>query len=338
MADILFSIVIPAYNAEPYLRKCVDSCLNQKGDVPNYEIIIVNDGSTDGTQGIIEEYEAGLPFTVYGLQSDENEGIHNPKVSFIRQPNGGLSKARNEGLKKAQGEYVWFVDSDDWITENALSVLAGIVIEHHPDVITFKGYDSKGEDLTERKNPYSNNKGTTGLVILRMMGTTMWNPCAQYYCMKKRFLEKYALRFMDRVIHEDSEFTPRMLYYAKSAYITTDFLYYSYHNPVSLNRKKNPEKAFHTLRVIDSLCSFSHDIPQKKDRKIFNDIIATTMNSAMKETKDMDNERVVVFRNKIKKDAVTCMWQSSKLKFKVEGLLLMLCPSLLITYVRNRQQ
>lgn len=258
-------------------------------------------------------------------------------MSFIRQANGGLSKARNEGLKKAQGEYVWFVDSDDWIAENALSVLAGIVIEHHPDVITFKGYDSKGEDLTERKNPYSNNKGITGLEILRMMGTTMWNPCAQYYCMKKRFLEKYALRFMDRVIHEDSEFTPRMLYYAKSAYITTDFLYYSYHNSVSLNRKKNPEKAFHTLRVIDSLCSFCNDIPKKKDRKIFNDIIATTMNTAMKETKDMEEKQLIDFKNRIPARLEIFMLQSSKLKFRLEGLMLFVAPYILIKYIRKHQ-
>lgn len=329
MAEILLSIVIPAYNAEPYLKKCVDSCLLQKGSIPNYEIIIVNDGSTDGTQAIIDNY--------INANLNVNENDNNPKVSFIRQPNGGLSKARNEGLKKSQGEYVWFVDSDDWIAENALAVMADAIAKHHPDVITFKGYDSKGDNMKERKNPYSNEIITTGLEVLRMMGTKMWNPCAQYYCMKKQFIKEYALRFMDRVIHEDSEFTPRMLYYAKSVYIITDLLYYSYHNPVSLNRKKNPEKAFHTLRVIDSLCSFCNDIPKKKDRKIFNDIIATTMNTAMKETKDMEEKQLIDFKNRIPARLGLLMLQSTILKYKLEGLMLFLAPNQLIQYIRKHQ-
>lgn len=328
MTEMLLSIVIPAYNAEPYLRKCVDSCLHQKGNLPNYEIVIVNDGSTDGTQGIIDKYVND------NLNANVND--NNPKVSYISQPNGGLSKARNEGLKKAKGEYVWFVDSDDWIAENALSVMADVIVKHHPDAITFRGYDWKEGNMKIRRNPYSNDEITTGLEVLRMMGTRMWNPCAQYYCMKKQFLEDYALRFMDRVIHEDSEFTPRMLYFAKSVYITTEILYYTYHNPVSLNRKKNPEKAFHTLRVLDSLCTFCKDIPCRKDKQIFNDIIATTMNTAMKETKDMD-DNLNEFKQRIPKDTGKLMLQASSLKFKLEGGLLMITPSLLIKFIRKNQ-
>ena len=327
MPKIQLSIVIPAYNAEPYLRKCVDSCLLQKGSIPNYEIIIVNDGSTDGTQAIIDEY----------VNLNVNENDKNPQVSFISQPNGGLSKARNEGQKKAQGEYVWFVDSDDWIAENALSVMADIITNHHPDVITFRGYDWKDGNLKERKNPYSNDEITTGLEILRMMGTKMWNPCTPLYCMKKHFLEKNSLFFMDRVIHEDSEFTPRMLYFAKSAYITTEKLYYIYHNPVSLNRKKNPEKPFHTLRVIDSLCKFSTTIPNCSDRRIFNNIIATTMNTAMKETKDIEEKQLIDFKNRIPARLEIFMLQSSNLKFKLEGLMLFVTPYLLIKYIRKHQ-
>lgn len=327
MSEILLSIVIPAYNAEPYLKKCVDSCLLQKGSVPNYEIIIVNDGSTDGTQNIIDEY----------VNNNINENDINHKVSFISQPNGGLSKARNEGLKKTQGEYVWFVDSDDWIAENALSVMADTITNNHPDVITFRGYDWKDGNLKERKNPYSNDEIKTGMGILRMMGTKMWNPCAQFYCMKKQFIKENDLYFMDRVIHEDSEFTPRMLYFAKSVYITTEFLYYTYHNPVSLNRKKNPEKGFHTLRVIDSLCKFSATIPNCSDKRIFNDIIATTMNTAMKETKDIEEKQLIDFKNRIPTKLEISMLQSSNLKFRLEGLMLFVAPYILIKYIRKHQ-
>lgn len=330
MTEILLSIVIPAYNAEPYLRKCVDSCLNQKGSLPNYEIIIVNDGSTDGTQIIIDEY-------VNENKNNNKNMNHNPKVSFISQPNGGLSKARNEGLKKAQGEYVWFVDSDDWIAENALLVMADIITNRHPDVITFRGYDWKNGNLKVRKNPYTKDMQISGMEALTMMGTDKWNPCAQYYCMNKQFMKENALHFMDGIIHEDSEFTPRMLYVAKSVYVTMELLYYTYHNPVSLNRKKNPEKAFHTLRVVDSLCKFCATIPNCSDKRIFNDIIATTMNTAMKETKDMNMIQYRDFLNRIPKYVYKYMMLSSKVKYRIEGVFLMFFPSVFIKYVRSHQ-
>ena len=330
MRCLLFSMVIPAYNAELYLRKCVDSCMNQKGDVPNYEIIIVNDGSTDGTQGIIDNY--------INANLNVNENDNNPKVSFIRQPNGGLSKARNEGLKKAKGEYVWFVDADDWIAENALAVLTQIINENnHPDVIIFRGSDWRDGITKERRSVFSSDlKDLSGMDVLREMGTAYWNPCVPFYCMKRRMLIENALQFMEGVIHEDSEFTPRMLYTAQSAYASSEKLYYVFQNPVSLNRKKNPEKAFHTLRVIDSLCSFSNDILQQNDRLIFNDIIATTMNMAMKETKNMNREIKMKFCKKISNHMLFHMFHTSHIKFRIESLLLYVFPYFMVTIVSKK--
>ncbi len=319
--NILLSIVIPAYNAEPYLRKCVDSCIHQVGEVPHYEIVIVNDGSTDNTQGIIDEYNAKYDI-----------------VSYIRQSNGGLSKARNEGLKVAKGNYVWFVDSDDWIAENALSVLASIIIKDRPDVITFKSCDWKEGELITRRSPYNKDMGElAGMDILKIMGTKMWNPCVPFYCMKRKMLLDNSLSFMEGIIHEDSEFTPRMLYYAHTAYASSEILYYVYQNPVSLNRQKNPDKGFHTLRVVDSLCKFSVTIPNRSERRIFNDIIATTMNMGMKETRDMDQARVATFCIKIHKGIVSCMIDSTKIKHKIEGILLMFMPRAMVRFISKHQ-
>ena len=332
MKNIILSIVIPAYNAEPYLRKCVDSCIQQSGKLPEYEIVIVNDGSTDGTQAIIDEYLNA------NLNPNEN-GNKSPKISFISQPNGGLSKARNEGLKKCQGEYVWFVDADDWIVENALSLLTQIIRNNQPDVVTFRGYDWRNGIIKERRSIFlSDMKGLSGMAVLKKMGTAYWNPCVPFYLMKRQMLIDDSLQFMEGVIHEDSEFTPRMLYIAKTAYVTTELLYYVYQNPVSLNRKKNPEKAFHTLRVIDSLCKFSAIIPNCSDRRIFNDIIATTMNTAMKETKDMEEKQLIDFKNRIPARLEIFMLQSSKLKFRLEGLMLFVAPYILIKYIRKHQK
>lgn len=96
------SIVIPVYNVEKYVSECLDSCLEQNIDITDYEIIIVNDGSTDNSANLIN---------LYAKQSN---------IIIINQENLGLSAARNAGMKIAKGEYIWFVDSDDWIEPGIL--------------------------------------------------------------------------------------------------------------------------------------------------------------------------------------------------------------------------
>lgn len=99
------SIIIPVYNAEKYIGWCLDSCLNIGGVINNdYEIICVNDGSSDNSIEIIKQYE--------------NKGI-----KVLTKPNGGVSSARNLGLEKAQGDYVWFVDADDMIVPNSFKTI-----------------------------------------------------------------------------------------------------------------------------------------------------------------------------------------------------------------------
>lgn len=317
---MLFSIVIPAYNAEPFLRRCIDSCLNQKGCVPNYEIIIVNDGSTDGTQAIIDEY-------VNANLDPNGNGYKSPKVSFISQPNGGLSKARNEGLKKAQGEYVWFVDSDDWIAENALAVLNTVIDGNHPDVMAFRGYDVMAFSKDVRN--------LSGRNVLKKMGTIGWCPCVPFYCMKRSFLENHSLVFMEGIIHEDCEFTPRMLYFARTVCICSEILYFVFQNPASLNRRKNLEKSFHTLKVLNSLCKFCSTIVKRKDRPLINNIIGTTMNMALKETKGMDKEQIKTFCKSIRKEVAVNMIFSTKIKYQIEGLLLLFFRYKFVVFINN---
>ena len=94
------SVIIPVYNTEQYLNKCLDSLVNQT--LKDIEIILINDGSTDNSQNIIDEYSAKYPDKI---------------KSFIKE-NGGQATARNLGITKATGEYIGFVDSDDWIELN----------------------------------------------------------------------------------------------------------------------------------------------------------------------------------------------------------------------------
>ena len=113
--DKLISVAIPVYNGETTLRKCVDSILAQTYE--NIEVILVNDGSTDRSEDICRSYE----------QID-------PRVKVISKENGGLSSARNAGIDKSRGEYIFFIDSDDWIDSDTLEVLLNAALQKDTDV------------------------------------------------------------------------------------------------------------------------------------------------------------------------------------------------------------
>ena len=114
---MLLSIIVPIYNTEKYLEDCLQSILNQT--FSDYELILVNDGSTDSSPEICEQYA-------------ERDG----RIRVIHKENGGVSSARNCGIEIAQGNYIWFVDSDDTIAYDALQVLNEYIREK-PDLIVF---------------------------------------------------------------------------------------------------------------------------------------------------------------------------------------------------------
>lgn len=205
-----FSIIIPVYNVEQYLRKCLDSVLEQsyKGD---YEVICVNDGSTDGSLAILEEYAK-----------------QNSKIVVIDSPNGGTASARNLGLNAAKGKYIWFVDSDDWVLPQSLEVLAEALQRQSPEVLCFNGklfYEDEGREAQD--------EGITD------SGLTGWNYYNKYALRRKKFhfvcvvlrlyqrdfLIKNNLFFERGILHEDNLWVPQMCYYAKTVEVIPDTLY-----------------------------------------------------------------------------------------------------------------
>ena len=130
----LISVIIPVYNVEEYLRECIDSVLNQT--FSDFEVILVNDGSTDSSGEICDEY----------VEKDE-------RVTVIHQKNGGLSVARNIGLSEANGKYVYFLDSDDYISENALATLLNIAENDSSDIVFFDAVSfTDTDDFTVHQN------------------------------------------------------------------------------------------------------------------------------------------------------------------------------------------
>lgn len=129
MKDIFFSLIVPVYNVEKYVGRCLDSILSQ--DYDNYEIICVNDGATDSSGDILREYSEKYK-----------------QIRVITQENKGLGEARNTGMKYMTGDYVWFIDSDDWIESGSLKAINDFHLQNQDfNVIIIDAYrtNSKGE-------------------------------------------------------------------------------------------------------------------------------------------------------------------------------------------------
>ena len=121
------SIIIPIYNVESYLRKCLDSIIEQS--FPYFELLLINDGSTDASAHICQEY----------VEKDD-------RIRYFEKENGGVSSARNFGIKHSRGEYIIFIDSDDWVEPNYLEILYKTMKELEGDIVVTNYYTFREED------------------------------------------------------------------------------------------------------------------------------------------------------------------------------------------------
>ena len=213
------SIIVPIYNVAPYLRKCVDSLLTQ--DITDYEIILVDDGSTDDSGAIADELVDA--FRLSPLTS-------RLEMRVIHQANAGLSAARNAGIAAAQGDYILFVDSDDYLQPNTLGALLKQVERDNLDVLRFRYQNVKesGEVFVPHegmKTDYNNysSEPTDGLTFLN---DRMWVQCyvVQFLVRREIVLQE---QFTPGIYFEDTDWTPRMLLYAKRV-ASTDLVVYNY--------------------------------------------------------------------------------------------------------------
>lgn len=192
------SIIIPVYNVDKYLAECLDSAINQ--DYQNKEIIAINDGSTDNSYKILKEYKSKFPEII----------IKNIK-------NQGLSIARNTGLEAATGDYVIFLDSDDWIEKNTLSTCIEKINEHKADIIFFSanafidGMPSK----TVKNFSYGRPSDIIDIPLpskdffSHLIKSKNYAASACLYMYKKEKLG--SIRFLPAITHEDNLFTTQLL-------------------------------------------------------------------------------------------------------------------------------
>ena len=234
---MLFSLVIPIYNVERYLERCVKSLLDQDISTSEYEIILVNDGTKDNSLAIAQK-----------LEKD------NVNISVISQVNKGLSGARNTGLKNAIGKYVWFIDSDDSITGNCLKELYNFLEAGNLDIahIGFTHYFNDGSEKTY--HPKLHPAGVvTGEKFFSEIQTV---PTAWSFVHKRKNLKDNDLDFFEGIIHEDEEFLPRVMFYATRVQSFDKQLYAYFENSSSIMGTKSLKSDLNKCIVLQNFHAF----------------------------------------------------------------------------------
>ena len=208
------SVILPVYNVADYLPKCLDSLLAQ--DLPHneYEIIVVNDGSTDNSGEIAQQY------------ADKYANI-----TLINQENQGLSGARNTGIKHAKGDYIQFVDSDDYLEENVLGRLMKQVEKDDLDVLryNYNNVNTKGEIFV----PFKSGKPYVDYTNIVVNGEKFLQERLGYGCYAWQFIIRTNILtinkclFKEGIYFEDTQWTPRMILLA-SRVSSTEILVYNY--------------------------------------------------------------------------------------------------------------
>lgn len=202
---MFLSIIAPVYNTSKYLAKCVDSLLNQGLDASDYEIVLVNDGSTDNSLEICRDYAS-----------------RNPQVRVIDKPNGGVTSARNKGLDEAKGDFVCFVDSDDYLVEGGFGYLKEhFDCENYELVRFWSAIEATGSDrpkTVEGKVSYAG----TGLGYIEVFGLEAFCYVSLY---RLDFLRRHDIRFKPYTICDDTAFATSVLLANPKMLATTSRIY-----------------------------------------------------------------------------------------------------------------
>ena len=176
----LISVIVPIYNVEKYLNRCIDSIINQT--YTNLEIILINDGSTDNSKRICETY----------CNKDS-------RVVLINQANSGSSIARNTGLDQANGDIISFIDSDDYIDNSMFEKMLNLLVEHQLDVVEIAPNVKKKTYIPNSTFVVENNIESTQRIISK----TCFSVWRRIY--RKEIVEN--MRFIPKIIHQDVFFT-----------------------------------------------------------------------------------------------------------------------------------
>jgi glycosyltransferase involved in cell wall biosynthesis len=251
----LVSILVPVFNVEKYLKECFDSLTNQT--LENIEIIVVNDGSTDKSPLIVEEY----------CSKDS-------RISLINQENGGLGYARNILLSQAQGKYVIFIDSDDYIDLQTAEILYNKAERDETDVLIYNGkafFDNGEKTVFEKRNYFNlNEKDERGVLLgLEMVARTRGIANNAFKLYNRKFLLDNNLRYPEGVFGEDVEFFYRCMILAKRVSYINYIGYYRRYRASSIMTEGSIKNVQDRIDNFKSLAKLLKTIDSKAYREVF---------------------------------------------------------------------
>ncbi len=312
------SIVLTVYNKGKFLNKALTSLLHQENsEHVDYEVIAVDDGSTDDS-----------------LQQLESFAIKYTRLKVISQPNQGLSMARNNGVGFADGEYIWFVDADDVVSPHSVRLICDAIV-FHPDIIPIY---AKTDGLPGIRNqiPVEVKNGKDILL------TRKWEPCGVFWVMNREFLKRNNLSFFPNIYHEDSEFTPRMLYLSESVKVVPEVLYTVFQDAESITHVPHAKRAFDCITVAENLCSFverNNEVDSLIGR-IIDEQSSICINNAFNIIIQNSHEEQLRFELFLSKrpQLLRSLRNSSRLKYLIEAELLRLFPRKSLTIYKHMKK
>lgn len=258
------SIIVPVYNVEQYIVKCIESLLVNATD--DYEIVIVNDGTKDHSIDLVREH------------------FHDPKIRIVEQENQGLSVARNTGVAEAKGDYLWFVDSDDWVEPNSVDIICEALSEGNIDVLyqasTFV-YQEGERHEDKRSHPEGVCRGAE--LLLSTCPT-----CAQFYIVERSFWLAHQFAFYPGILHEDNELMFKVVYKAERIKCLDMPLYYHNLRPGSITQTFNPKRCYSLRIVLESMFDFMEKEVRNEDRKVFAPYILDALYAMLDAAKEGD--------------------------------------------------
>lgn len=303
---VKFSIIIPVYNVEDYLDRSLDSVIKQSYD--DFEAIVVDDGSLDNCPKLCDEW----------AKKDK-------RISVIHKKNGGLSDARNEGVKKAKGEYIIFLDSDDYWDKDLLKEI-NKSLGNNPDVVRFQ-IRTVDENNNQKDYPELSFESKTGEEAFSLITKYHFVENAWAYAIKRDYYLKEKFEFKKGTIHEDYGLTPLIIIKA-SKVNSINYIGYNYAiRSNSIMTNNNYEKV--KKKVNDF---YNHYLYLNKEiekvnvnKTIFKSFIANSLILKICELKGKDYKE---YKNKIKKDKVLDNILSDTLSRKIKKIIIKISPKL----------
>lgn len=250
------SIIIPIYNVEKYLEKCLNSIINQT--YKNLEIILIDDGSTDKSSTICDEY----------CEKDK-------RIKVIHKKNEGVSTARNEGLKASTGKYIIFIDPDDYVANNHIEILYKCMIDKNVDLVISNAIDVNEEGIVlkvKEKNDFFMDREEC---LKELLSEENFNHVCWGNIYKRELLENSIFNCKYRIA-EDLDFLYRYIKHIRSAYFLSENTYYYLKREDSITNSAYGEKWNDELKIcnfiINETCKLDNDLHKyaKKKYIIFN--------------------------------------------------------------------